>query len=61
MPAERRDSVPVKETPKTKREKDEKLEEALEEALDETFPASDPPAASNPSKSVGWEEPNKKG
>lgn len=58
MPADRRDDVPVKEVPKTKRESEEQLEKGLED----TFPASDPPATSNPSKSVGWEEPenNKK-
>ncbi len=30
----------------------EKKEEALEEALDESFPASDPPAVTSPTRSI---------
>lgn len=34
-----------------------KIEQDLEKGLEDTFPASDPPAASDPSKSVGWDKP----
>jgi hypothetical protein len=33
---------------KTDQQKKEKLDEELEEGLEETFPASDPPAATQP-------------
>jgi hypothetical protein len=56
MPADRRDEMPVKEVPKSKGE----TERQHETALEDTFPASDPPATSNPSKTVGWEEPEGK-
>jgi hypothetical protein len=32
-------------------------EQELEKALEDTFPASDPPATSSPTRTVGWEEP----
>jgi hypothetical protein len=34
-------------------------EAALDEALDESFPASDPPSQSDPSRSITHEEPAK--
>lgn len=38
---------------RTAREKDA----ALEKGLEDSFPASDPPASSTPTRTVGWEEP----
>ncbi|HWX51387.1 MAG TPA: hypothetical protein VNZ61_25345 [Roseomonas sp.] len=35
-----------------------KTEQQLEKGLEDTFPASDPPSISDPSKSVGWEKEN---
>jgi hypothetical protein len=56
MSADKRDEQPVKEAPKSKAE----TERQHETALEDTFPASDPPATSNPSTAVGWEEPETK-
>ena len=32
-------------------------ESNLEKSLEDTFPASDPPASSSPTQSVGWDVP----
>jgi hypothetical protein len=55
MPADRENEQPVKEPAKSRGE----TERQHEKALEDSFPASDPPATSNPSSSVGWEEPVK--
>ncbi|WP_202396828.1 hypothetical protein [Teichococcus coralli] len=38
-----------------------KTEQEHEKALEDTFPASDPPATSDPSSSVGWDKPEGSG
>ena len=46
-----------KKAPKIERQSKEELEHELEEGLEETFPASDPPAATQP---VHREQPKKR-
>ncbi len=36
---------------------DKNKDKTLDTSLEDTFPASDPPASGNPTKTVGWEEP----
>jgi hypothetical protein len=39
----------------------QKQEQALDKSVEDTFPASDPPAQSEPGTSVGWSAPEDEG
>ncbi|MDJ0387177.1 hypothetical protein QMO56_03535 [Roseomonas sp. E05] len=49
------------ETDADKTRDEKRTDNELEKALEDTFPASDPPATSDPSTSVGWEKPEGSG
>jgi hypothetical protein len=53
----RQEAAMDKKAPKTERQSKEQLEHELEEGLEDTFPASDPPTATQP---VHHEQPKKR-